>query len=193
MSSLVHLSRQAPAKLAAALERAQTSARLAEPLQVFYLGIQPMVRTGEPAAALTAGLAAAKAIAWRFFVLSGNRAVAATEIAMSSEGGAPYWSHISYDPRNQSRLSLIRRVQEDPRYGAVTYELRYLRIPALDLSALLWLKPAEGGEDVVIPMGYHALLRSGWPYSYPKLFDALEDHARRRLASSTLPRNASET
>src|ERR1035438_7610112 len=80
-SSLLHLSRPASGKPSAALQRAERSAGVAEPVQVFYMGLRPM--------AGDASLAAAEAIAWRFFVLSGGRALAATEIALNRSRPSP--------------------------------------------------------------------------------------------------------
>jgi hypothetical protein len=178
-SSLIHLSRPAFGKTPAIPDSVTESARLEEALQVFCLGLRSMVGY--------VTLAAAEAVAWRFFVISGTRAIASTEIAIDKAGGPPYWSHMSYDPRTQTRLSVIRRVERDPRYETGSYELRFLRVPALDLSALLWLKSEGTGQDAVIPMGAQAFVRPGWPYVPEKLFAALEGHARSRLAASTVP------
>ena len=96
-SSLAYLSAHGFEHSDAALERVRKSARVADPLRVFYLGLRSAV--GDPS------LAEAELVAWRFFVLRGNHAVASTEIAVNAQGGSPRWSHISYDPRIQTHLS----------------------------------------------------------------------------------------
>jgi hypothetical protein len=178
-ASLNQLPRFAHKKLAAFLATRKKPLRLADCLPVWNLGLDPLVR--EPT------LSAAKQIAWRFFVLSGDKAIAATEIALSPDGGQPHWSHLSYDPRIRTNLDAVRRTRSNPRYRRGSYAMRLLRIPALDLNALLWLKPLNKGKDVVIPMVSIALLRPGWPYSVETLFTRVNSRAVRRLATSTRP------
>jgi hypothetical protein len=132
-------------------------------------------------------LVAARPVAWRYFVLIGDHAAAATEIRTAGEGGLPRWSYHSYDPRNQTRFAAVQRAARDERYQGTAYVARYLRIPSLDLTALLWLKPRRGDDDIVIPLGRQAFLRPGWPYTLPGLFRSLKRHALRRLACSNLP------
>jgi hypothetical protein len=177
-SSLAYLSAHGFEHSDAALERVRKSARVADPLRVFYLGLRSAV--GDPS------LAEAELVAWRFFVLRGNHAVASTEIAVNAQGGSPRWSHISYDPRIQTHLSVIRRVQVDRRYQDDSYELRFLRVPALDQNALLWLAPTGTGENLLIPMGRQSVLRAGWPYSLAQWFQAVESHAQQRLTSTSV-------
>ena len=183
--SLGHLSAHGFGHSEAALERMRKSARVANPLRVFYLGLRSTL--GDPS------LAAAELIAWRFFILRGNHAVAATEIAVDAQGGSPRWSHISYDPRIQTHLSVMRRVQANPRYEKAFRELRFLRVPALDQNALLWLVPSGTGENLLIPMGRQSMLRAGWPYSLTQWFQAVESHAQRRLTSSSIRRPEAES
>jgi hypothetical protein len=180
-SSLLHFLERTPRITLAASRRPERPVRLDEPLRVFYLGLRRMVENP--------GLEDATSVAWRFFVLRGRRVLGATEVALNGRDGSPCWSHVSYDPRIQTHLSVLRRVKQDPRYEGVSYELRFLRIPALDLNALLWLKPVKSGQEFVIPMGSIALLRPGWPYSVDKLFYAVQGLARRRLADSSVPRD----
>jgi hypothetical protein len=180
-ASLEHVSRQASGKSATFIQKAQGSLRLSNPMLVFYLGLRSIIADSN--------LSAAKAIAWRFLVLVGSRVVASTEIALDKGDGRPYWSHVSYDPRAQTHFSVIKRVQRDPHYEMSRYEMRFLRISALDLNALMWLKATTDDKDVLIPMGSVAIVRPGWPYSVPKLFKTVERHAHRRLNSSSIPRN----
>ena len=87
----------------------------------------------------------------------------------------------------RTHLAVIRRVQSERRYKKGSYEMRFLRIPSLDLNAMLWLKPLGGGQDVVIPMASTSFLRPGWHYSIPMLFKTLRKHAQRRLTASNVP------
>jgi hypothetical protein len=178
-ASLNHLPRLAHTKLAAFLSTRKKPLRLVDPLPVWDLGLNHVVGEG--------GLSAATQVAWRFFVLSGDKAAATTEIALSPDGGPAQWSHLSYDPRIRRHLDAVRRTRSSPRYRKGSYAMRLLRIPALDLNALLWLKPLKKREDVLIPMASNPLLRPGWPYSVPKLFARAHGQAIRRLAASTMP------
>jgi len=64
--------------------------------------------------------------------------------------------------------------------------LRFLRVPALDQNALLWLAPTGTGENLLIPMGRQSVLRAGWPYSLAQWFQAVESHAQQRLTSTSV-------
>jgi len=183
-TSLSYLSAHAFGNSEEAVDRLRRSARVADPLRVYYLGLRPVIT--EP------GLSDAEVVAWRFFVMRGNRAVAATEIGVPAEG-APRWSYISYDRRIQTQLAVLKRVRRDPRYRRASYEARFLRVPSLDVNALLWLKPLDSGEDLLIPMGAQSVVRAGWPYSAAKWFALVEGHAQRRLKSSTAPRRSEES
>lgn len=183
-ASLNHLPRLAHAKLAAFLSTRKRPLRLADPLPVWDLGLNHVI--GER------GLSAATQVAWRFFVLSGDKAIAATEVAIGPDGGQAHWSHLSYDPRIRRHLDAVRRARSSARYRKSSFAMRLLRIPALDLIALLWLKAPNKGEDVLIPMNSNPLLRPGWPYSVSKLFARANGQAIRRLAASTKPPSRSQ-
>jgi hypothetical protein len=177
--SLAHVSPQAFKESPTGSRRAQETAYLEEPLLVFCLGLRPVAEDST--------LDAAELVAWRFFVMSGNRPVASTEVGVNRQDKPAFWSHTSYDTRIRAQISLIRRAQSDPRYQSGSYEMRFLRIPALDLNGLLWLKGSYGSQDIVIQMTSIGGLRAGWPYSVEKLFSKIRKHAQRRLAASNAP------
>ena len=177
--SLKDLPLLAHKKLAAFLAKRKRRSRLADPIPVWHLGLDQVV--GE------AGLSAAKRVGWRFFVLSGSKPVAATEIAFDPQGGKPHWSHLSFDPRLGTYLATLRCAASSGRFGKGEYAMRLLRIPSLDLNALLWLKSKKKEGDLLIPMAPVPLLRRGWYYSTAALFARAHGDAVRRLAASTLP------
>jgi hypothetical protein len=178
-ASLRHLSSRAIVQSTKSERIAKGPFQLADTLEVFCLGLLNVTTDSN--------LEAAMAIAWRFFVVSGDSPVAITEVVVGKRLEKPYWSHMSYDSRLRTHLSVIRRIRIDPRFQTRNYELRFLRIPSLDLNALLWLKGAEGLQDILIPMASIPFLRPGWHYSVPKLFDSVRKPAQRRLAATNAP------
>jgi hypothetical protein len=179
LASLDHLSRLAHPKLAGFLATGKGPLKLANPLPVWSLGLDQVVGKD--------GLSDATQVAWQFFVLSGKKPIAATEVALSPSDGQPHWSHISYDPRVATYFGAIRRAFSSRKFRQGFFAMRLLRIPALDQNSLLWMKAISKGEDVIIPMASVPVLRPGWPYPVARLFDRITSHAVRRLAVSTRP------
>ncbi len=183
-ASLRDLPRLSQPKFLRYLETNKKPVRLVNPIEVWSIGLESMI--GE------ASLSDATTIAWRFLVVCRGRAVASTEVAFDRDSGQPHWSHFSFDPRIPTHQAAIHRNSAKFRSRKISYDMRFLRIPALDLNALLWFKPNGKGEDVIIPMASIALLRPGWPYSVQKLFSKVEAEARRRLAVAALPTSGKE-
>jgi hypothetical protein len=155
----------------------------AEPLKVYILGTLAIVEG--------TNLDAVVPVAWRFLILRGKRAIASTEIALEESERGPRWTHTSYDPRHRRQQGTAERIMSDPEIRKGRYELRYLRIPGLDLNGLLWLHSANGTGDRVVQLGVSPMLRAGWPYSVERLLARLRPHAQRRRRPSTGAANSS--
>jgi len=154
------------------LDQVRAALRAAHPLKVYFLGTQALAEHTNLRAAIPVG--------WRFLILRGKRAVAATEITLAKREGGPRWVYTSYDSRQHIQLQTIERMISDSRLVKRRYELRFLRIPGLDLNGLLWLHSAGGADDRIVQLGTSSMLRAGWQYSVEQLLARLRPHAERR-------------
>jgi len=160
--------RSAPGKL----NQVRATLRAAHPLKVYLLGTLALVER--------ATLDAARPVAWRFLILRGQRPVAATEITLEESERGARWMYTSYDSRHRRQLQTIERMLSNPSHAGKRYELRFLRIPGLDLNALLWLHSADGADDRIVHLGASHMLRAGWQYPAEKALARLRPHAERR-------------
>jgi hypothetical protein len=169
--------------VAPAVRAARGKATVAEPHKVYTLGLDGIVED--------ANLARTKMVGWRYLVMSGDQALASTEVKQDDQGGAPEFSHLSASVHGPNSLAEIRKAEQDPRYRQGSYELRLLKIPGLDLRAL-WLKDKRGNDDVLIPIAptHSKLLTPSRPYSVQELIAAVRELARKRLEFDSSPRAA---
>jgi hypothetical protein len=154
----------------------------AHPLRIYVLGTLALLDRKD--------LKAATPVAWRFLILQKKRPVAATEIALKKEDRGPRWARTSYNPRHFRQMETAKRLMSRPEISKENYELRFLRIPGLDLNGLLWLRSSDGSKDRVVQLGKGPMLRAGWPYTIESLLARLRPHAeRRRRPLSLAPRS----
>jgi hypothetical protein len=145
---------------------------VSHPLKVYVLGTLPMLQRKS--------LKGATPVAWRFLVLRRKQAVAFTEIALKRGDRGLRWVHTGYNPRDFGQLKAAKRLMSRAEVRKGNYELRFLRIPGLDLNGLLWLHSLEDGKDRVVQLGKSPLLRAGWPYTIESLLAKLVPHAEQR-------------
>ena len=142
------------------------------PLKVYVLGTLALLERNN--------LKAATPVAWRFLILHNKRPVASTEIAFRTKDRGPRWTRTSYNLRHLRVMETAKRLESHRELRRGNYELRFLRIPGLDLNGLLWLHSLDGNEDRVVQVGRSRMLRAGWLYDAAGLLARLRPHAERR-------------
>lgn len=90
----------------------------------------------------------ARATGWRFLVEEEREPVAAAEV--HDETGATVPAQVTEGQFVRSTAAGLRAAEAHPAVGEATFELRTLRVPALNLVAL-WLHSAEA-EDLFVPL-----------------------------------------
>lgn len=152
---------------------------LTDPHPVHTLGLDDL--------AAGRGLAAAALTSWRFMVSDGGKPAAAAEVTVDRNGQAAAFDHVNRGP---FVAATARARKAAARLAAVRdsdVEVRLLRIPALYVMAL-WLKPRDGGDDIVIPLDpAPPFLEAKHAYAEAEFLAALAAPARERLAFDDRP------
>jgi RNA polymerase sigma factor (sigma-70 family) len=136
------------------------------PHAVYVFGLDQVVNRNSVAES-------ASHVSWQYLIpLSSS--VSTAEISIS--GDKPQFAELNYGPYAQNTLREIQALQASPDLARQDYEVRLLRIPALNLSAL-WLC-GSAGEQMFIPIApTSSALHAGQRYSEQELLDAIYSEA----------------
>ncbi len=102
--------------------------------------------------ALIAGhlLADAKAKSWRYLLCDGDQGgVGELEVATSQQTGATPFVAVHEGTAAQLSIDALRFAETIPDVGHETFEARFLKVSALDFTAL-WLH--RDGQDLIVPI-----------------------------------------
>lgn len=147
-------------------DQPQPEFKPAFPHAVYVFGLDQVVNRSSVAESATH-------VSWQYLIpLSSS--VSAAEISIS--GDKPQFAELNYGPYAQNTLREIQALQTSPDLARQDYEVRLLRIPALNLSALwLW---GSAGEQMFIPIApTSSTLHAGQRYSEQELLDAIYPEA----------------
>ena len=125
-----------------ALRNATGPLQLAEPHQVFTLGLSDL--------AAGKGLDAAKPTGWRYLVQEGDNVLASAETVVGPRGEQVF-SAFNEGRFVDSSAKAMRAVREFPEVGQGGFELRLLNVPGLYVLAL-WLHETQGKGDFLVPL-----------------------------------------
>ena len=125
-----------------ALRNATGTLQLAEPHQVFTLGLSDL--------AAGKGLDAAKPTGWRYLVQEGDNVLASAETVVGLRGEQVF-SAFNEGRFVDSSAKAMRAVREFPEVGQGGFELRLLNVPGLYVLAL-WLHETQGKGDFLVPL-----------------------------------------
>jgi hypothetical protein len=117
------------------------AASVSAPQRVFTVGLDSLA--GDSRIEDTA-----RAPGWRFLVEEEREPVAAAEV--HDETGATVPAQVTEGQFVRSTAAGLRAAEAHPAVGEASFELRTLRVPALNLVAL-WLHSAEA-EDLFVPL-----------------------------------------
>ena len=126
-----------------ALSKATGPLQLAEPLQVFTLGLDDL--------AAGRNLQATKSTGWLFLVQEGDQTLASAEVVPTGRGDEQVFSALNEGRFVRSIADAIRTARALPEVNQDDFEPRLLRVPALYVTAL-WLHKAVGGGDLLVPL-----------------------------------------
>lgn len=153
-----------------ALRRATGPLALTEPHQVFTLGLADVIAGS--------GLAAAKPAGWRYLVKDGEKVLAAAETAMGPTAGEHVFSSFNESRFVAATAEAIGTARALPEVAKGSFELRYLQVPGLYVSAL-WLHNAGGGGDLLVPLAPSPLdTAAGVPVPAARLIEELASKAK---------------
>ena len=103
--------------------------------------------------------------------------VAAGSIEISVSGDELRFAELNYGPYAQNTLDQIQSLQSSPAFRGEDYEVRLLRIPALNIQAI-WLQSAWG-TDMFFPLApTTSSLEPGRSYSEQAFLDAIRSEAK---------------
>ena len=125
-----------------ALRNATGTLQLAEPHQVFTLGLSDLV-AGK-------GLDAAKPTGWRYLVQEGDNVLASAETVVGPRGEQVF-SAFNEGRFVDSSAKAMRAMREFPEVGQGGFELRLLNVPGLYVLAF-WLHDTQGQGDFLVPL-----------------------------------------
>jgi hypothetical protein len=119
---------------------------LSAPHPVFNIGVDDIERSD--------AIARTRMTGWRFFVLSGGRAVATMELAASRRRDAGRFARLTDGRMAASSARAIARAEAGTLTSGGGYALGMVRVPALGVSAL-WLRDRDqaGRHDLFAPVG----------------------------------------
>jgi hypothetical protein len=134
------------------------------------------------------GLDQAHWVSWRYLIDQGEQGTAAAEVNYDEKAESNEFSQFNQGAYGPATLAEIQKVETSPRFSKGSYELRFLRIPALYVAAV-WLHDLEGDGDVVIPIPPTAPpLEAGVDYSPSKFISLLQAPAQQKLRFDSSPR-----
>ena len=143
---------------------------LSTPHQIFTIGLDD-ITSG-------AGLDKAQPVGWRYLVTASGKTVASAETTTSPDGTQEV-SQFTDGPFVAATDKAVKDVGKLPQVGAVGFELRLLRIPALYMMAL-WLHAPT--TDLLVPLPPSPIKKEGEPLPAAEFFADLA-----ALASNAAP------
>jgi hypothetical protein len=148
------IARRGPRRRARGLRAPAPSASVTAPQRVFTVGLDALA--GEASLEDSAS-----PTGWRFLVEEAREPVAAAEV--HDETGAAVPAQVTEGQFVRSTAEGLRAAEAHPSVGEAAFELRLLRVPALNLVAL-WLH-TSGREDLYVPLEpAPAPFEAGRPY-----------------------------
>ena len=179
-SSLLSLSRSKHRQRIASLLEETALQEVTEPHRVYSLSLRSIIENK--------GLSKAREVGWRYFVRASAEVVAAIEIIHNRRTGLAEFSNFNVGNYISVQAAVYIRVLQDAAYDDKSYELRFLRIPGLDINSLLWLKDESQSEsDLIVPLDLYPELNIGTAYSITTMEEALLARARSRMAFNSAP------
>lgn len=125
------------------------------PLQVFVLGADDL--------AAGKGLAAARAVAWRYLIRDAHGPIATVDAA-TADANAHRFSHINEGPFVGATADAMASVPKLAEARDGEFDARLLEIPALH-STTLWLHTGAKNGDLLVPLApAPPALHAGRPY-----------------------------
>lgn len=113
--------------------------------------LHPVYFLGLPAISGRRGLAAATPTGWRALLLDDTALVAMAELASDEQGHASRCTGFNYGPFVEQTRAAAEFADELMAHESQQFEIRALCVPGVLVWAL-WLKPAAGDGDLIIPM-----------------------------------------
>jgi hypothetical protein len=126
------------------------------------------------------GLEAARLVAWRYLLVTNQKAQQAAEIFPAAGGGSRFGALTTgFVAAEEQAVTLADQL---PEVQQGTYEIRSLRVPALYVVAI-WLKDQQGDEDrfLVLPPAFPPL-QTFHPYPAADLVSLLQRAAAQKAA-----------
>jgi hypothetical protein len=176
------IARRAPRQrgLRGRLRARAPAASVSAPQRVFTVGLDALAGASKIEDS-------ARATGWRFLVEEAREPVAAAEV--HDETGATVPAQVTEGQFVRSTAEGLRAAEAHPAVGEATFELRTLRVPALNLVAL-WLHSPEA-DDLFVPLEpAPAPLEAGHPYAegdFTKLSTALAAESLERHHAAESP------
>jgi hypothetical protein len=153
-----------------ALRNATGPLSLSEPHEIFSLGLADLI-AGR-------GLDAAKPAGWRYLVKDGEKVLASAETVLGTTGNEHIFSAFNEGRFVASTAEAIGTARALPEVAKGSFELRYLQVPALYVSAL-WLHNAGGTGDLLVPLAPSPLdAAPGVPVPAARLLEELASKAK---------------
>jgi hypothetical protein len=90
-------------------------------------------------------------IRWRFLVEDGDRTVAAVEVRIDRDTGAPRLAQVEEGALVHGAATAIGIAEAAAEVDATMFELGLLRVPALSVEAL-WLRALNAADDRFMPL-----------------------------------------
>jgi hypothetical protein len=146
---------------------------LADPHPVFVVGLEDLAH-GEL-------LGAAKPVAWRYLVFAGQDAVAEAELTYGpSRGATSKFLALHESPFAQASVTALSLVERRPGVRRGTFELRFLKAPAVYFAAL-WLSGER--RNILVPLREpRGRLRNNTAYTERRVLTALEPSVKQAQA-----------
>jgi hypothetical protein len=119
--------------------------------------------------------------AWRALLEEDRTVVAAAEVLVADEKAAASSASINWGPFVQSTIDGLEVAERDERVASICFDIRLLRVAALNLVAL-WLHDPEAQCDVFIPLApAPSSLRTDVIYDAEQFESEVESMAKRIL------------
>ena len=135
------------------------------------------------------GLEAAEFVGWRYFVQRGADAIAAVEIPARVDGDIERMMHVNEGQFVGATFQAVAAAETMDEIQGSGYELRLLKILPL-YTVALWLRPDEGDQDILIPIGQcHPAVEPGRVYRPEEFIGALAEPAEELAKVDTRPRD----
>jgi hypothetical protein len=183
LAALAPILRPVPATHANALRALVAEAtpeHVTLPAPVYVLGLDSLTHGR--------GLADASLIGWRYIIDKGTGAAVAAEVGYDRGTAQHAFSSLNQGSFVDDTPVQVSAAQRAPEIAAGDYELRLLRIPALNLVAL-WLKDRSGAQDRLVPLApAQPPLSAGQIYPVPEVERLLAPHAAERLSFDDRPK-----